>query len=35
MHDQIRSALDRADVQVQVRIWETPEAFGGYASSSS
>lgn len=35
MHDQIRPALDGAGMQLQVRIWETPEAFGGYASSAS
>ncbi|MGH9031830.1 MAG: 6-pyruvoyl trahydropterin synthase family protein [Acidimicrobiia bacterium] len=35
MHDQLHSALEPEGVSLQVRIWETPEAFGGYASSSS
>jgi 6-pyruvoyltetrahydropterin/6-carboxytetrahydropterin synthase len=35
MHDQIRSSLAGDGADLQVRIWETPEAFGGYASRSS
>jgi 6-pyruvoyltetrahydropterin/6-carboxytetrahydropterin synthase len=34
VHDQLRSALDGHGSSLQVRVWETPEAFGGYASSS-
>jgi 6-pyruvoyltetrahydropterin/6-carboxytetrahydropterin synthase len=33
MHDQLRAALEgSATSSLQVRIWETPEAFGGYAA---
>ena len=34
MHDQLRSAVSDGGMSLRVRIWETPEAFGGYASTS-
>jgi 6-pyruvoyltetrahydropterin/6-carboxytetrahydropterin synthase len=34
-HDRIRDALGSDDIALQVRVWETPEAFGGYASAAS
>lgn len=34
MHDQLRSAMSDRGMSLRVRIWETPEAFGGYASTS-
>jgi 6-pyruvoyltetrahydropterin/6-carboxytetrahydropterin synthase len=34
MHDQLRSAISDDGLSLRVRIWETPDAFGGYASSS-
>jgi 6-pyruvoyl tetrahydropterin synthase len=30
VHDQLRSALPADGATLQVRVWETPEAFGGY-----
>jgi len=34
-HDWIRAALQPNGLALQVRVWETPDAFGGYASSAS
>jgi 6-pyruvoyltetrahydropterin/6-carboxytetrahydropterin synthase len=35
IHDQLSAALAGADGEgtLQVRVWETPEAFGGYAAA--
>lgn len=30
VHDQLRSALPDTGATLQVRVWETPDAFGGY-----
>jgi 6-pyruvoyltetrahydropterin/6-carboxytetrahydropterin synthase len=33
VHDQISGALDGTSGTLQVRVWETPDAFGGYAAA--
>ncbi len=32
IHDQLRGMLGRIPATLHVRVWETPEAFGGYAA---
>jgi 6-pyruvoyltetrahydropterin/6-carboxytetrahydropterin synthase len=34
IHDQVRPAIAKDGTSLRVRIWETPEAFGGYSSAS-
>lgn len=32
VHDQLRAALGGTSGTLQVRVWETPDAFGGYTT---
>lgn len=32
VHERLRTALGTTSVMLQVRVWETPDAFGGYAA---
>jgi 6-pyruvoyltetrahydropterin/6-carboxytetrahydropterin synthase len=33
VHDQLSAALGRTGGTLQVRVWETPDAFGGYTAA--